>query len=94
MYDVTTPSVTKDMKNQLLLLLHYLQCCHKLNSADECQRLSRSEVEFDCVQEVSIVHLDIHKHIQHLNPYCGVYRDCRDTETKERQMNYSLCYVR
>lgn len=83
-------------QNQTDLVLNHLQCCHKLNSADECQRLSRSEVELDRVQEVCVVHLDIHKHIQHLNARCGVYGDCRETETKQRQMNNFalLCQVR
>lgn len=43
--------------------LNHLQCCHKLDSADECQRLSRREVKLDRVQEMCIVHLDIHEHI-------------------------------
>lgn len=74
-------------------VLNHLQCCHKLNSADECQRLSRREVELDRVQEVCIVHLDIDKHIQHLDTCCGVYGDCKETKTKEKQMNNSVCYV-
>lgn len=68
-------------------VLNHLQCCHKLNSADESQRLSRREVELDGVQEVCVVHLDIHKHIQHLNTCCVIYRDCRDKKNKERQFH-------
>ncbi len=74
---------------------YHLQCCHKLNSADKRQRLSRRKVELDRVQEVCIVHLDVHKHVQHLNTCCGVYGDCREKEkTKGRQINNSQCYVR
>lgn len=50
-------------QNQTDPALNHLQCCHKLNSADECQRLPRREVKLDRVQEMCIVHLDIHKHI-------------------------------
>lgn len=63
-------------------MLIHLQRCDKLNGADERQRLSRSEVKPDRVQEVRVVHLDIHKHIKHLNACCGVDGDCRETETK------------
>lgn len=78
---------------------NHLQCCHKLNSADEGQRLSRRKVELDCVQEVRVVHLDIHKHIQHLNACGGIYGDCREEEKRKkekqrREMNYSLFYIR
>lgn len=66
-----------------IALVDYLQCCNKLNGADKCQGLSRTEVELHCVQEVCIVHLDIHKHIQHLDPCGGVYGDCREAETNK-----------
>lgn len=56
----------------------HLQRRHKLNGADERQRLSRREVELDCVQEVDVVHLDVHKHVEHLDPRRGVDRDCRE----------------
>lgn len=65
-------------------MLHHLQCCHKLNSADECQGFFRREVELYCVQEMCIVHLDIHKHIQHLNACSGIYGNCRKDAEKRK----------
>lgn len=54
----------------------HLQRSHKLNRADQRQRTSRFKVEFDRVQEVDVVHLDVHEDVKHLDTRSGVDGDC------------------
>ena len=63
----------------------HLERSHKLDGADQRQVVSGGEVELDRVQEVGIVHLDVHEHVQHLNARGGIYGDCREGRERERE---------
>lgn len=53
----------------------HLQSSHKLDGADEGERMARREVKPERVQEVGSVNLDVHKHVQHLDALSRVYGD-------------------